>query len=313
MNQQSEYKELAKIIDLVSQQNSLQKKRIRSFIDSQSSEYFKFSENLSSILNHNLMKTEDDKVKAASYYNKMCKDFLSAQIQFKKTGKYPVTDAREAQKNVYNEERVMKYYMIGLLLSYMFWPNHYKLFQFFLNNLPTEKVQSYLEVGVGHGLFTSNMQKLFPGIDTTIIDISQTSINTAKDVLNAFDIKHDELTFIHGDFLELPSQKRKFDFVIMGEVLEHVNNGLDFMKKTRDLLNPNGTVFLTTAANSPALDHVLHFHNVDEIRKMISDAGLKILTEVAFAAESIPEKDWEKELVTINYGAILSHKTKQYE
>jgi hypothetical protein len=46
---------------------------------------------------------------------------------------------------------------------------------------------------------------------------------------------------------------------------------------------------------------------------MISDAGLKILTEVAFAAESIPEKDWEKELVTINYGAILSHKTKQYE
>jgi len=306
MNAQSEYKELTKIIDLVSQQNQLQKKRIRYFIEEQSREYFEFSENLSNILNHKLMRTEADRVEAASSYNKMCQDFLSAQIQFKKTGKYPVTDAKEAQKNVYDEVSVMKYYMIGLLLSYMFWPNHYKLFQFFLKNLPKEKIKSYLEVGVGHGLFTSNMQNFFPGIDTTIIDISQTSIDTAKDVLKAFDIKSNEFTFIHGDFLELPSQEQKFDFVIMGEVLEHVNNGLDFMKKTKELLSPNGTVFLTTAANSPALDHVLHFHNVDEIRKMISDAGLRIVKEVAFAAENIPEKDWEKELVTINYGAILS-------
>ena len=107
--------------------------------------------------------------------------------------------------------------------------------------------------------------------------------------------------------MELPSQERKFDFVILGEVLEHVNNGLDFMRKTKDLLSASGTVFLTTAANSPALDHVLHFHNVDEIRKMISEAGLRIVKEVAFAAENIPKEDWEKELVTINYGAILSH------
>lgn len=300
--------ELFKIVELVSGQNPLQKKRINAFFAKQSYEYFDFAENLSYILNSNFMITLDERIQAASYYNKMCRDFLSAQIQFKKSGIYPVTDAKVARSDVYDDLEVMEYYMIGLLLSYMFWPNHYELFRFFLNNLPQTNISEYLEIGVGHGLFTSTMQKKYPDIDTTLIDISETSIKTSKNVLKAFDVKSEKLHYIHGDFLDIPTDNLQFDFVIMGEVLEHVNNGLQFMKKIKKLLKPNGAVYMSTAANSPALDHVLHFHNIDEIRTMMSEAGLRIELELALPSENINEERWEEELVTVNYCAILRHK-----
>lgn len=300
--------ELFKIVKLISEQNPLQKKRIRLFLEKQSDEYFDFAEDLSSILNQNFMRTEEERIEAARSYNKMCHDFLAAQIQFKKTGKYPISDAQVARRQVYDELEVMEYYMVGLLLSYLLWPNHYELFRFFLNHLRQREIGSYLEVGVGHGLFTSTMQKQYPGIETTIIDISETSIKTAKKVLKAFNPNTEALRFIHGDYLDTPTESFQFDFIIMGEVLEHVNDGFQFMSKTKSLLKPGGSVYMSTAANSPALDHVLHFHNVEEIRRMMDDAGFRIESELALPAEDIPEQRWEEELVTINYCAILKHK-----
>ena len=57
-------------------------------------------------------------------------DFLKEQIRFKKTGVYCIDDASIANEEVYSDPKVMRYYMVGLLISYMFWPNHYALYQF---------------------------------------------------------------------------------------------------------------------------------------------------------------------------------------
>jgi hypothetical protein len=79
------------------------------------------------------------------------------------------------------------------------------------------------------------------------------------------------------------------------------------MKKTKELLAPGGRIYLSTAANSPALDHVYHFHNLKEMRDILTSNGFSIVKDLALPADDIPEKDWEKELVTINYCAILEH------
>ena len=300
--------ELSKLVELISDHNPLQKKRIRLFLDRQNSEYFSFAEGLSRTINQRFLQSHESREEAARSYNKMCRDFLSAQIQFRKSGKYPICDSQVAQKEVYDDIEVMQYYMVGLLLSYMFWPNHYELFRFFLSHLPKHKPKSYLEVGVGHGLFTSAMQGAHPGVETTLMDISETSIGIAKKVLNAFEVDTDTLNFVHGDFLSTKTKDSIFDFIIMGEVLEHVNDGLAFMKKAKTLLASTGTIYMSTAANSPALDHVLHFHNVGEIQQMIDEAGLKIVTELALPSEDVPKELWEQELVTINYCALLTHR-----
>ena len=105
-----------------------------------SEEYWNFAEELSDILNHSFLVTDEDRIQAAKSYNKMCMDFLVEQIRFRKTGVYRINDANVVQKTVYNDLVVMRYYMVGLLLSYPFWANHYELFQFFLKNLPNMKL-----------------------------------------------------------------------------------------------------------------------------------------------------------------------------
>ena len=115
---------LLKIIDLVSSSNPLQKKKIISFVETQDEEYYLFAENLSKIIFYEFLKNDKERIEAARSYNKMCMDFLKEQIRFKKTGVYRINDASIANKEVYSEPLVMRYYMVGLLISYLFWPNH---------------------------------------------------------------------------------------------------------------------------------------------------------------------------------------------
>lgn len=300
-------KDLLKIIDLVSKANPLQKKKVLAFVEIQNEEYFKFAENLSRVILHDFLKDDSERIEAARSYNKMCMDFLKEQIRFRKTGVYRINDASIANIEVYSEPLIMRYYMVGLLISYLFWPNHYKLYQFFKNNLPAkETTKSYLEVGVGHGLFTTTMLRNYPGILATLVDISETSIKTANELLGAFTVDRSNIKFIFGDFFTVTIPE-KYDFIIMGEVLEHVNDAFGFMRRAKELLKPNGSIYMSTAANSPALDHVYHFHNEQEIRDLLAETGFSIESELVLPADEIPKERWAEELVTLNYCALLKH------
>ena len=124
--------ELSKLVNLVFSQNALQKKRITKYFNQKADvEFWLFAESLSKTLNKGLIANSDQRKKAALAYNKMCNDFLIEQIKFKRTGKYSCLDAAIANTNVYDDPEVMRYYMVGLLLSYIFWKNHYELFRFF--------------------------------------------------------------------------------------------------------------------------------------------------------------------------------------
>ena len=197
--------------------------------------------------------------------------------------------------------------MLGLLLSYMLWPNHYKLYRFLIENLPSPETSNYLEVGVGHGLFSSTILKMLPEITGTCIDISDTSIMLAKTTLKAFGADMSRLEFVHSDYLTAELPKKKFEYIIMGEVLEHVNNAPEFMTRTKELLAPGGRVYMSTCANCPALDHVYHFKCVKEIRELMTNTGFDILSDSALPADDVPEEKWMDELTTINYCCILEH------
>jgi len=299
--------ELTQIIDLITRENPLQKKRIESFLATRNPEYWDFAEGLSRTLNHSFMTDDTARTEAARAYNKMCMDFLCEQIRFKKTGKYRIEDSGVAEISVYRDLNVMRYYMLGLLVSYMFWPNHYELFRFFLKHLPPSGISRYLEIGVGHGLFSSTLLSRYSDVKGMAVDISETSIRIATETLRTFQADLDRLTFVRGDYLTADIPARNFDFIIMGEVLEHVNDARAFMDRTKALLAPGGTVYISTCANCPALDHVYHFHSTDEIRDLLTNAGFRIIEDLALAAENIPEDKWEEELVTVNYCGLLEH------
>jgi 2-polyprenyl-3-methyl-5-hydroxy-6-metoxy-1,4-benzoquinol methylase len=302
----SQYPELARIVELVSSENPLQRKRINAFLARQESDYFAFAEELSRTLNSSLLRNDQDRLAAARAYNRTCMDIVREQIRFRKTGKYLLDSAEAAERAVYSQKETMRYYIVGLLLSYLFWPNHYEMFRFFREHLDSIQVERCLEVGAGHGLFTAEILRRFPKAVLNLVDISETSIEVAREILPTFGIDLTRVEFVHADYNTAPLHPGTFDFVIMGEVLEHVNAPVEFLTKALHFLRPGGSFFVSTCANCPALDHVYHFHTVPEIRDLIHASGLRIVREQALPAEAVPEESWQKELVTINYASILT-------
>lgn len=299
-----QYPALMAMVDAVSRQNPLQLKRIAGFIARQDTRYWEFAEDLCAMLNCTLTDSEAKRDAAARAYNALCRDMLRAQIQFRKTAVYPARDAAQARQDVYDQQETMSQYMVGLLVSQVFWPNHYQLFRFFEETLRSACPSSYLEVGAGHGLYIREAVRQFPGLDVEVCDISAASIAMSQTILASLGVRAARVRFIHGDFFTFSSDRR-FDFITLGEVLEHVEDPVRFLQRARALLTPTGVVSLTTCVNCPAVDHVYHFRSVDDIRAVIAEAGFSVTREVVLPAEDVPCERWAEELVTINYGAAL--------
>jgi len=293
------------MIDLISGKNPLQRKSIERFLSRQSPAYFERAEDLVSNLTRSFLVGDSAWTEAAEAYNLLCRHRVWEQIQFQKTGIYPRTDAAEAHAEVYSQPEVMESYMVGLMLSYLLWPNHVAIMEFYRNELRRSRPKSYCEVGIGHGLFVVEQMRAWPEVPLTLVDISETSIKLARRILQTFGFDPDKPRIIHGDFNTVDLPANSFDLLVMGEILEHVNDALAFLRSGRELVADDGRIFLTTCANCPATDHVYHFRNVDEIREMITEAGLTIGRELKLPAEDVPEEKWESSRVTVNYAAWI--------
>ena len=306
----TQYPEFLKIVDWVCKRNPFQSKRIHSFIMNKDNDYWRFSEELSKVVNHDLLKKGSSQ-EGARAYNDLCVQMLQNQIQFRKTGKYPTEDPALAQSQIYDQPDVMRNYMMGLLISQMLWPNHYAMFRFFQSHVSRAQPKRYLEVGCGHGLLLIDAIRRFPQVEAVVCDISQAAIDLTKEMLSSFHVNSSHIKFVRQDFLIFFSKKDFFfDFITLGEILEHVKDVKGFLKGVYDLIAKDGRVYLSTCANCPASDHVFHFHSVKEIQETIANGHFLIEDEIFLPAEDVPESQWEEKLITINYAALLKPKDK---
>jgi 2-polyprenyl-3-methyl-5-hydroxy-6-metoxy-1,4-benzoquinol methylase len=284
--------------------NPFIKKRLKKFLADKDKEFF-LDANAKIKIILSSMECEDPLKEIVNFFNKMTLDFLSAQIQFRKTYNYPITDDKIAKEAVYKNCEVMTYYMYGLFASYFLWPNHYEIYKYF-NRILTkfDSIGAHLEVAPGHGLFTSEVRARHRECKSTLVDISETSLNITKRVLERFGVAQN-VSFQKCDFNEFYSES-KYDLIVMGEVLEHVGNPATFLIKTRSLLNRSGKIFITTCTDAPAIDHVYHFKSLNEIRELCTDSGLTIEDERAISADYPSIEEAALNRSTINYCALLS-------
>ena len=239
----------------------------------------------------------------------MCDNMLKSQICFMKTGKYPLEQQHKAFEDVYNNEKEMKPYMVGLAISQFLWSTHYDMLSFFKDTLLKENgdvISSYLEIGPGHGLYLREAMKyLNNDVKIVAVDISQISIEMTRSMMAYFYGDHfSKIKYHNIDMLDL-ALSDKYDFITMGEVLEHVNYPDKLLYKLKELLTSEGKAFVSTCVNAPAIDHVYHFKSVDEIRSKIDNCGLLIKDEKVLPVENLPLKEIEEKKITINYCAIL--------
>jgi 2-polyprenyl-3-methyl-5-hydroxy-6-metoxy-1,4-benzoquinol methylase len=281
----------------------LQKKAVQSFLEKQDSLFWQRAEDFSERM-LSLLETQDLSVEyVVNSYLKMCRDMLIEQIRFKKTGRYTLQNASQVKAQIYSSEKEMASYMYGLALSYFLWQNHYALFDFFISeSKKLQNVTSYLEIGPGHGLFLVESIRNFPEANFCAVDISPTSERISKAIVEYF-TQGPKCHFQVKDVNNLKDVK--YDFIVMCEVLEHLDCPIATLKRVHALLKDEGHLFITTCANCPAIDHIYLYESISHIRREIHKSGFNIISDLALPVGDFPEKEWEVNKVEVNYGAML--------
>jgi len=247
---------------------------------------------------------------AVDAYLEMNKNMMVSQIEFMKTGHYPMRLQTDAFDQVYSNEKAMRSYMIGLAISQFLWPTHFEMFQFHNTSVVKYKdsISNYLEIGPGHGLFLNRvLDHLQKDVRLVAIDISPVSMEITKSIISFFRTAQANIEYLVQDFLEFDSEET-FDFITMGEVLEHVNEPEKMLHKLHKLLSENGRAFVSTCANAPSIDHVYHFKFVEEIQQIFECCGFSIEEEAILPVEDLPYNEIVEKKITINYCALLKHK-----
>lgn len=243
----------------------------------------------------------------ANAYIQMVHQVIHCRLEFLRTGVYPANCQDTAFSDVYNNREIMTQYMLGLALSNFLWEQHYRMFNFYKKEIESIKSgQHFLEIGCGHGLFLIELLKnITKDSCVDVVDISQTSIDLSKNIVKIVNSKFlDIVRFERCDIFNYEAEK-KYDFITMGEVLEHVEEPQEILKKTYEFLKDGGRLFITTCANAPAIDHVYHFKNIQEIRDMMSATGYRIEKELVAPSEKRSQEYLETHKVDISYAAIL--------
>jgi 2-polyprenyl-3-methyl-5-hydroxy-6-metoxy-1,4-benzoquinol methylase len=293
-------------VDAVYRRSPLQKKRLEPYLASADADFWTRANSFASAFEAYLQSVGLDVDYAVDAYLKMCADMLTEQTRFLKSGVYSRANQGDAFQHVYSDDCEMRSYMVGLALSQFLWETHYGMYTFFLQTLERRRdtVRRYLEIGPGHGMFLAAALGHFGVADYTAIDISPTSLDVSKGLLPFIAPGAPPAVFRLLDVMDL-DRSESFDFITMGEVIEHLDDPRPILRTIRALLATEGRAFLTTCANCPAIDHVYLFRSVPEIRALIRSCGFAIEDERVLPVEKLPAEDLARFRVTINYAAIV--------
>ena len=114
--------------------------------------------------------------------------------------------------------------------------------QYILNQLKDLDLKNIkiLDLGCGGGLVSESLSRL--GAKVTGIDFVANNINIARHHSIKSKLKID---YIHGD-IEKIKMNKKFDLIIMFEILEHVNNWKKLLLKIDKNLKKDGKIIIST-------------------------------------------------------------------
>lgn len=297
----------AGFVDRIYAKSPLQKKRLSAYLAGRSPAFFQEADEFAARYGSFLAARGISIDYAVDAYLKMCGNMLRCQVDFMRTGRYPVESSDQANQAVYSSETEMLSYMVGLGISQFLWSTHYEMFSFFSVAIRERSglIANYLEIGPGHGLLLEKALELGGDLKEAVaVDISPTSLGLAQAIIEHSMPDKNNVRFVLGDILKT-DLGRQFDFITMGEVLEHVNQPNTLLSRLKQMLAPEGRGFISTCANCPAIDHVYQFDTVDQIRELITSSGLVIEKDLPLPVENMSVGEAESRRITVNYCALV--------
>lgn len=248
-----------------------------------------------------------DVERMAGAYVTIANDTLREQIFFQRHGRYRFDRFDSVAANVYFDTDYMARYMYGLALTLYLWPNHLQILRHFHKVISGRLGQRYLEIGPGHGAFFRQAVTHARFEHCVGVDISPTSLAMTRRALES--VKFPEgatWQLVEADLLRAPDLGGNFDMIVMGEVLEHVEEPGRFLETIRTLAAPKALVYVTTAVNAPAVDHIYLFRTVAEVEDLARAAGLIPREVFATPYAGLSMAETEAKRLPINVAMVLS-------
>ena len=149
---------------------------------------------------------------------------------------------------------------------------------FFVNNISSD--DAVLDVGCGNGFLTYDIARKARHV--TAIDLSPKNIEFAKKFFNRENVNH-----IIGDATEFEFEK-KYDVVVLSNVLEHIDDRKSFLQKIRKLgdkflvrVPVVNRDWLTYYKRELGCEYFLDSthkieYTMDSLREELAEAGMKI-------------------------------------
>jgi 2-polyprenyl-3-methyl-5-hydroxy-6-metoxy-1,4-benzoquinol methylase len=231
----------------------------------------------------------DSRAAAIKGYSAFAMTSLRCQARFEASGQYQAKTYAEVAGEVYhNEAYMLAEYLPGLFLSHYLWPHHYRQIQFFetafIDALRVARVASFLEVGVGTGLYSRIALQRLAAAKGRGIDISRSSQHFAQRQANAFGLGDRYVVDLEDVITETPEGSA--DALICVEVLEHLEDPVGFLHALRRALKPGGKAFITAAINAAHTDHIYLYRHAGEVKAQMIEAGFVI--EQYFVGQASP-------------------------
>ncbi len=216
---------------------------------------------------------------AVKGYASFAMQSMRLQAAFERERAYKSKTYAEAAQEVYfNPRHMMDEYLPGLLLSHFLWPHHYRQLQFFdsafVQAMRVAGATSFMEVGIGTGLYSCLLLERLPGVSGIGLDISPSSQAFTEAQVAALGMGaryRTELRDVTAEPLE-----PKADWLVCVEVLEHLEDPVAFLRGLRRNMAPGARAFVTAAINAAHADHIYLYRNAGEVLDHLTEAGFTL-------------------------------------
>lgn len=233
-------------------------------------------------------------------------DTLDEQVYFREHGSYRHSTFAEVAESVYHDRDYMNRYMYGLAITNFLWPNHLAMARFLRETLPRDRTGRYLEVGPGHGFLLLSAIEVGRFTEFLAVDLSAASVDQTRTIVDHFH-PGAPARVEQRDFLEAADlAPGSFDAIVMGEVLEHVEQPEVFLRRIAELATDDAYVFVTTCVNAPAVDHIYLWRTTDALEEMITASGLSIIEPLRLPYEGKTLEESREEKLPINVAYVLA-------
>ena len=246
-----------------------------------------------------------NEAQVASDYRWTCDRLREEELFFHREERYRLSTFDEAMAEVYSNHEYMGRYVNGLLLTQVLWYNHVATFEMFLNRVIGASTEpfDYLEVGPGHGLMVYFAQASALARSLEAWDVSSVSLRETRQALDVLGAEK-PVALTEVDILKAEASDKRYDLIVISEVLEHLERPDIALRFLRTALNDDGRIFINVPLNSPSPDHIYLLTSAEEVTALVEGAGLRVETMELYATQGRPVEKALANRITVSAGVV---------